>query len=109
VHRQLKVELGASGPGPPVFDVTGQAGLSGIEVDRGDLLSGPQQRERDVHGDRGFAGAAFFISDHDHVRRECLRIIKRRRLDFSQHGPSDDRISYSCSLSLAGRPAGQEI
>src|SRR5689334_4274075 len=52
-----KIELAADAltPRSPVFDVVGQAPLPGIEIDGGHGLLRLDERNSNVHRDRGFA------------------------------------------------------
>ena len=64
-----ELDVGARGPIAPVLDVVGKAALAGIQIYRGDALAGLQQRHGDMHGRGRLAGAAFFVTKDDDMRR----------------------------------------
>src|SRR5665213_1484990 len=100
----IKVAGDAVGPGSPVLDVMREASLSRIEVNCGDTLARLHQRNRDVHGDGGFAGAAFFIGNDDDSggRHQSLNEWLRRfdgiiRLDSSISRKLYDVLTSWCT------------
>jgi hypothetical protein len=78
VGGKLEIEPGVLGPGAAVLDVVREALLSGVQVDGGDALARFQQRDGDMHGDGGLAGATLFIAKHNDVGgTRPPRILKR--------------------------------
>ena len=65
MRRQFEIEPGVLGPGFAVLDVMGEAFLPRVEVDRGDALPGLQQRDRDMHRDRGFSRPTLFVAENN--------------------------------------------
>ena len=63
VRGQFEIEPGVLGPGVAVLEIMGEAFLPRVEVDRGDALPDLQQRERDMHRDRGFARPTLFVAE----------------------------------------------
>ncbi|MHC2196151.1 hypothetical protein ACVJF1_008784 [Bradyrhizobium diazoefficiens] len=85
MHRQLEIELGATGPGGAVVDVVGEALLAAVEVDGGNALTGLQERDRDVQGSGRFAGAALLVAQHNDVRRAGLALASLHKHGDPQH------------------------
>jgi hypothetical protein len=46
-----------------------EALLARVEIDRGDALTGFQQRDGDVQRSRGFSRATLLVAENDDVRR----------------------------------------
>src|SRR4029078_2751562 len=58
------------------------------EIDGRNTLTGFEQRDRDVHRRRGFAGAALFVADHNDARRRRTNDVLLHNPGPYQHGPS---------------------
>jgi hypothetical protein len=107
MSRNLQIAAGALGPIAPKLDVTGEALLARVEIDAGDALPGIHQGGRDMHRQCRFAGAPFFIAEHDDVRG-----YRPPRTPWYGH----DATSLASLLSapgwrsrVAGGPAGLTI
>ena len=65
VRGQFEIEPGMLGPGLTVLDVMGETLLARVAVDRRDPLASLQQRDRDMHRDRGFARPTLFVAENN--------------------------------------------
>jgi hypothetical protein len=55
MDRQLEIPIGSPSPGTAVLDIMGEAFLAAVQIDGGNALTGFQQRDGDMHRNRGFA------------------------------------------------------
>jgi hypothetical protein len=76
VSGMLKLKASARGPVAAIFNVMGKAALTGVEIDRGDALSGLQQRNSDVHSRSRLSRSAFFVAKDNDMRRIRLANVR---------------------------------
>lgn len=58
-----------------VFEIFGERSLTAVHVDRGDRKTFLHQLDGQMHGNSGFAGAAFFVADNDNVGFFLNRVV----------------------------------
>ena len=58
-----------------IFKIFGERALTAVHVNRGNRKAFLQQLDSQVHGDGGFAGAAFFVADNNDVGFFLNRIV----------------------------------
>ena len=90
MRRHFELEAGVLGPGAAVVDVVREALLARVEIDGGDALAGFQQRDRDMHRDRGLARAAFFVAEYDAIGRA------RPHASLNRHGHPSRNQAFDC-------------
>src|SRR3974377_1881169 len=73
-------------PGTSVLNVIGERLLPRIEIDSGNAVPRFHQGNRKMHGDRRFAGSAFFITHKDHLSGS------HPRWPFNRHGLSFENL-----------------
>ena len=90
------------GPGTPVIDVTGEALLPQVEVDRGDALPEIQQRDRDVHGESGLSRAPFLIAEHNDMRRGRPPATRLHQHDLPSFNSSPSLLLVQNQAGMCG-------
>ena len=64
-HQQCGTAFGIA---LSIFQITAQRGLTGIQIQRADLISAVQQADSQMDSRRRFPGAALFVADDDNCR-----------------------------------------
>jgi len=89
MNRKLEVEAGASRPGPPIADVTGEALLPAVEIDGGDALARLEQGHGHVQRGGGFSRTALLVAQHHNMRRaRLLTCLHQHDLNLYAYLPS---------------------
>src|SRR5690348_6882944 len=67
MRRRRQIDPALARPGEPVVDVVRKAALRRIEIDRGDALPRPHQRNGKMNSNGGLTRSTFFVGNNNHA------------------------------------------